>query len=173
MSINGLFDILFRRHSKELLVFASQRTGDAAEDLVQESFLRLMQHPEPHSIENHRAYLYKVTANSLTDHHRKLAVMAKYYEEFDDFDNLPSAKPGPEVTVHHAQLLQKCLKALDGLPAIQRNIFLLHRFDGMSYPQIAKLLRISRATVERHFAAAMEHCFAVALQNTKQPPQSR
>jgi RNA polymerase sigma-70 factor (ECF subfamily) len=167
MSINGLLDILFRRHRKELLLFASQRAGDAAEDLVQESFLRLMQHPQPHTIENPRAYLYKLTANSVVDHHRKMAVREKYHEYQEDFDNLPSATPGPEITVHHAQLLQQCLKALDTLPVMQRNIFLLHRFDGMSYPEIAKLLRISHATVERHFAAAIEHCFAAALQSKK------
>ena len=167
MHLNELLNILFRRHNKELLVFASRRVGDAAEDLVQESFLRLMQHPEPHTIENPRAYLYKLTANSAVDHHRKLAVREKYYEYPEDLESLPSTRPGPETTVHHDQLLQRCLKALDTLPAIQRNIFLLHGFDGMSYPEIAKLLRISRSTVERQFVIAMEHCFAATLQSKK------
>lgn len=173
MTINGLLENLFRRHSKELLHFATQRAGNVAEDVVQESFLRLIQHPEPHAIENHRAYLFKVTSNVLVDYNRKLEVLAKHHEVCEDFDSLPSTKPGPEIALHHQQLLQQTLRALDDLPAIQSSIFLLHRFDGLSYPQIAKLLKISRATVERHFAVAMEHCFAVALQNAKQPPQSR
>ena len=58
MSYIQIFDALFRQHKKELLVFASERAGDVAEDLVQDSFLRLIQHPEPHTIKNPRAYLY-------------------------------------------------------------------------------------------------------------------
>jgi RNA polymerase sigma factor (sigma-70 family) len=165
MPINELLDILFRRHNKELLVFARQSASDVAEDLVQESFLRLMQHPEFQSIENHRAYLYKLTANSLVDHHRKQAVRKKYHEDVEDLDSLLSTNPEPENIVHHTLLLQRFLQALDSLPALQRNIFLLHRFDDMTYQEIAKLYKISRSTVERHFAAAMEHCFAATLFN--------
>ena len=163
MHINGLFDLLFRRHNKELLQFASQRAGQVAEDLVQESFLRLMQHPEPLGIQNHRAYLYKLTANSAVDYTRKQAVREKYREHPEDWDNLPSQAPGPEAIAHHELLLQRCLKALDLLPAMQRNIFLLHSFDGMSYAEIAKLLGVSRSTVERNYALAMEHCFAAVM----------
>lgn len=173
MMINDLLEHLFRRHNKELLHYAFQRSVDVAEDVVQDSFVRLIQHPDLSTIENHRAYLFKVTSNSLIDHNRKQQVIAKYHEVCDDIDSLPSSQLGPEITLYHQQRLQRYLQALDELPVIERTVFLLHRFDGMTYPQIAKLLKLSKSTVERHFASALEHCFIASLQDTILPPKSR
>jgi RNA polymerase sigma factor (sigma-70 family) len=163
MSIKGLFDQLFRNHNKELLHFARQRAGEVAEDVVQESFLRLLQHPQPETIENHRAYLYKLTGNTLIDCQRKLAVRERYHVDVEDFDSLPDAAPGLENGLHYQQILRGVLKALDDLPPMQRSIFLLHRCDGLTYVQIGTLFKISRSNVERQFYAALEHCFAAAL----------
>lgn len=163
MTIKELLDQLFRSHNKELLYFANQRAGEIAEDIVQESFVRLLQHPEPEAIQNHRAYLYKLTANTLIDHQRKLAVRERYHADIEDFDSLPAATPGLETALHYRQILQGVLNALDKLPPLQRSIFLLHRFDGLTYAQIGKLLKLSRSNVERQFYAALEHCFAASL----------
>ncbi|WGS88398.1 sigma-70 family RNA polymerase sigma factor [Methylomonas sp. UP202] len=163
MTIKSLFEQLFHSHSKELVYFAGQRAAEVAEDVVQESFLRLMQHPEPQTIENHRAYLYKLTGNALIDYQRKLAVRERYHGEVEDLDSLPADAPGPDVSLHHQQILQGVMRALDELPPLQRSIFLLHRVDGLTYLQIGKLLRMSRSNVERQFYAALEHCFAAAL----------
>ena len=169
MVIKELLDQLFRSHHHELLRFAGQRAGDAAEDLVQLSFLRLLQHPDVESIVNHRAYLYKLTANAVIDHHRKSAVRAHYHAEPDEIDQVASPAPCPETTLHHQQLLQRCLQAIDGLPPLTQTIFFLHRFDDLSYVQIAKLLKMPRISVERHFMAALEHCFAASLALANQP----
>jgi RNA polymerase sigma factor (sigma-70 family) len=163
MTLKKLLDQLFRNHHQELLRFAGQRAGDAAEDLVQLSFLRLLQHSEIDTIVNHRAYLYKLTANAVIDHHRKAAVRAQYHADFDEIDEVPSAAPCPEAVLHHQQMLERCLQALDALPILPRTVFLLHRFDGLTYPQIAKLLNLSRSSVERHFYTALEHCFAASI----------
>ena len=167
MSIGKLLDTLFRKHNKELLYYAAQRAGNVADDLVQESFLQLMSHPEPDSIVNHRAYLYKITNNLLNAHYRRLAIIEKYHEHCDELDSLPSGMPELDLALHHEQLLRQCLQALKELPAIQRNVFFLHRIDGLTYPQIAKMFGVSKATIERHFVAAMEACIAASLQNFK------
>ncbi|OAI11471.1 RNA polymerase subunit sigma-24 [Methylomonas koyamae] len=163
MTIKGLFDHLFRSHNQELLHFAGQRAAEVAEDVVQESFLRLLQHPEPQMIENHRAYLYKLTGNALVDYQRKLAVRGRYHSEVEDLDSLPADAPGPDIRLHHQQILQGVLRALEQLAPLQRTIFLLHRCDGLTYLQIAKLLKMSRSQVERQFYAALEHCFVASL----------
>lgn len=48
-------------------------------------------------------------------------------------------------------------QALAKLPARRRNIFLLHRLDGLSYAEIADRYGISTKRVEQHIAAAMLH----------------
>lgn len=156
-----LFDLLFRQHGRELLAFATQRVGDAAEDLVQDAYLRLLQHEDPQTIINPRAYLYKITANAAVDHHRKQQVRETSAEYLDDFDALPSHLPNPEAEVETALLLQRCHAALEQLPDIQRHVFLLHRIDGWSHAEIADALNMPRRTVERHCAKALTHCFAV------------
>jgi RNA polymerase sigma-70 factor (ECF subfamily) len=163
MSVNNLLDSLFRKHKKELVYYAEQRASHVADDLVQESFLQLISHPDLSTIDNHRAYLYKITNNLLKLHYRKLGIQAKYHEDLDDFDTLPATVSDPEMLLHHQQLLTQCLLALQELSPIQRSIFFLHRLDGLTYPEIAKMFGISKATAERHFVAAMEVCVSISL----------
>jgi DNA-directed RNA polymerase specialized sigma24 family protein len=119
-SNHDLFNILFRHHSKELLAFAGWRVGDlTAEDLVQESYLRLLQHPEPASIINPRAYLYKVVANLGFDQHCKDSVRSKYVEPDEiEADELVSPLPGPEALMEGELLLRDCLTTLRTLPEV-------------------------------------------------------
>ncbi|MGZ5007122.1 MAG: RNA polymerase sigma factor [Methylobacter sp.] len=166
-SNHDLFNNLFRHHSKELLTFAGWRVGDfAAEDLVQESYLRLLQHPEPASIINPRAYLYKVAANLGFDHHRKDSVRNKQIEaDTIEPDELVSPLPGPETVMEGELLLRNCLAALRTLPEVYRHVFLLNRIDGLTHLEIAEALQLPKRTVERYCAKALAHCFTHALRN--------
>lgn len=163
MSVDRLVDSLFRKHKKELIYYADQRSENVADDLVQDCFLQLLRHPDPFSIENHRAYLYSITNNLLNLHYRKQGIQDKFVENCDDFQNVLDLRQDPELRLHHQQLLAQCLLALQTLTPLQRSIFFLHRIDGLSYPEIAKMFSISKATVERHFVVAMTVCVSVSL----------
>ncbi|OAI11467.1 hypothetical protein A1507_20515 [Methylomonas koyamae] len=154
------FERLFLSYQRELLGFAGQRLDDAAEDVVQEAYLRLLEHEEPDSILNPRAYLYRVTANAAVDHHRKRQIREFYAGEVEDFDGVCSSIPSPETESANNQLLQQCLQVLERLPEIQRHVFLLHRIEGYSHREIAETLKLPRRTVERYCAKALEHCLA-------------
>jgi RNA polymerase sigma factor (sigma-70 family) len=164
-SKHDLFNNLFHRHSKELLSFAGWRVGEAeAEDLVQDTYLRLLQHPEPASINNPRAYLYKVTANLGFDHHRKESVRGKYTETDElEPDDLLSPLPGPEALMEGELLLRNCLMALKILPEIYSHVFFLNRIDGLTHAEIADTLQLPRRTVERYCAKAFARCFTHIL----------
>jgi RNA polymerase sigma-70 factor (ECF subfamily) len=164
-SKHDLLNNLFHRHSKELLAFAGWRIGESeAEDLVQDAYLRLLQHPEPETIGNPRAYLYKVTANLGFDHHRKENVRSKYIETDDlDPDDLLSSLPGPDALMEGELLMRNCLTALKTLPDIYSHVFFLNRIDGLTHTEIADALELPRRTVERYCAKALAHCFAHTL----------
>lgn len=166
-SKHDLLNNLFHCHSKELLAFAGWRVGDfAAEDLVQETYLRLLQHPELSSINNPRAYLYKMIANLGFDHHRKESVRNKYAETDEiELDELVSPLPGPEALMEGEMLLRNCLTALKTLPEVYLHIFLLNRIDGLTHSEIAAGLQLSRQTVERYCTKALSQCFAHILQD--------
>lgn len=147
---------LFRLHRQELLGFAGQRLDDAAEDLVQDAYLRLLEHEAPDAILNPRAYLYRVTANAAVDLRRKRQVRELYDGEIEDFDQISSPVATPEAISADQQTLRLCMQVLQELPEIQRHIFLLHRIEGYSHREIAETLNLPRRTVERHCAKALE-----------------
>lgn len=155
-------DILFRRHSKELLFFASQRAGSAAEDLVQEAYLRLMRHPNPESIGNIRAFLYRTTSNLTVDYHRRQVLEARYQQTSTqdveiDAQLVKAVTPSPELRLSQQQELDMLRDMLQELPEITRNAFLLNRIEGLSHAEIAKRLGISVRNSERYLANAMRH----------------
>ena len=55
-------------------------------------------------------------------------------------------------------------RALAELPRLCRESFLLRKIEGLSHPEIAERLGISRALVEKHIVNAMKHCRVRMLQ---------
>ena len=163
-SKNDLLNGLFCLHYKELLIFSGGRANDlVAEDLVQETYLRLLQHPDLTSINNPRAYLYKVAANVSFDHHRKETVRGRYTETDErEPDSLVSPLPGPEALMEGEILLRHCLEALKTLPEVYSHVFLLNRIDGLTHSEIADALQLPHRTVERYCAKALALCFSHA-----------
>ncbi|CAG7855794.1 hypothetical protein MCAMS1_00049 [biofilm metagenome] len=156
------YELLFRRHQQELLKFAGQNTNyEIAEDLVQEAYLRLIRQAQTETIDNPRAYLYTVTRNLSADYLRKGQIRSRYHDDSGtELDLVADGQPTPDFEFETQQKLQRCLDAINALPEIQRNIFLLHRIDGMTYSEIGKALGIPARTVERYAAKALAHCFA-------------
>jgi len=163
------FDLLFRRHRQELLAFAGQHSNhEVAEDLVQEAYLRFIQHAENGGIENPRAYLYRITHNLSADYFRHGQIRARHAGDEDEIDLVADPQPGPEASTDAQLRLRSCLGALNDLPEIYRHVFLLHRFDGLTYAEIGKALGIPARTVERYAAKALARCFEEARDELSQ-----
>jgi RNA polymerase sigma factor (sigma-70 family) len=156
------FDLIFRRHQQELLRFAGQYSNeDVAEDLVQEAYLRLIRQAQTETIENPRAYLYKVTRNLSADYLRQGLVRSRHQDDSQiEIEQIPNEFPGVDTELEAVERLQRCLAALESLPVVVRHVFLLHCIDGMTYAEIGKALGIPARTVERYAAKALAHCFA-------------
>jgi RNA polymerase sigma factor (sigma-70 family) len=150
------FDFLFRQHCQELLAFAGRHSNhEAAEDLVQEAYVHFIQQAETGHIENPRAYLYRITHNLSADYHRHGQVRARHAGDEDDIDSVADPQPGPEAAADAQLRLQHCLNALRALPEVYRHVFLLHRFDGLTYAEIGQALGLPSRTVERYAAKAL------------------
>lgn len=160
MPINRLLDTLFRRHGKELLAFAGrQSAGNAAEDIVQEAYLRLLQHPNPSEIENHRAYLFKTAANLSHNQYQYNQVRARHHGEGpQEADTQVSPLPGPEILVDGKLRIELFMTVLAQLPEACQHAFILNKLDGLSYPEVALSLGISAKTAQRYIFKAWQHC---------------
>lgn len=154
--------LLYIRYAGELTAFASRRVGIAeADDVVQETYLRVMKYAEQTELENPRAYLFRIAANVSSDHGNLVTADRDRFDAAVDPDTFSSELPDHEADWDAARRLRLCLAALERLPAIYRHVFLLHRIDGMTQGEIAEALDIPKRTVERYIAKALERCLKV------------
>ena len=146
-------------HGEELQRYLTRRLNCAqtAADLTQEVFVRLMRNEPAVVVQNPRAYLYRIASNLLADHFRHMkrepsVVGAALWERVSD------ETPSPEMAVLSRDEVRRLEQAIDDLPPRQREILLLHKFDGLSYQAIAERLGISQNTVMVHMMRALARC---------------
>ena len=153
--------VLYERHARELHAFARQRVGaEEAADVVQDTYLRVLQYADQGTLKNPRAYLYRIAANACIDRGSAIKARAERIESEIDPDSLHAPNPGPEAIADSRSRLRLCLAALEELPPVYRHVFLLHRIDGLSQGEVADALNIPKRTVERYIAKTLAHCLA-------------
>ena len=126
---------MFRRHHLSLFRFLRRMTGSAeqAEDLTQETFLRLVRSPAAADREtNEPALLFQIARNLLLnlrrDEGRKRLTGSP--------EELPTAAPRQAEAVDLNQ-------ALGGLQKTDREIFLMRELGGLTYEEIARVRSIT------------------------------
>jgi len=140
----------------QLFLYKSVDSRDDAQDLLQECYVRLVKSPSPpESVESTRAYLFTIARNLVTDLFRRRSVSG--YGRNVDATSLELHDPAltPERSLELNQQLQHLKRCIQSMPETTRTVFLLSRFEEMTYPQIATSLRISTRTVERKMREAM------------------
>lgn len=133
-----------------LLGFIRRRVPDSAdvEDLVQEVFAELVEANRLlMPIEHVTGWLFRVARNRITDLFRKKKPEAFSDAAVEDADAdgellriedlLPSPDAGPEALYARQVLLDELALALDELPREQREVFLAHELEGLSFKEIA------------------------------------
>ena len=150
---------LYQRYEPEIRRYLARRLHceHTAADLTQEAFLRLLRRRGEAVLEKPRAYLYRIAANVLTDHHRRMAAQPARSDDIA-LERAASDAPGQDRVVLAREKLARLRAAVDSLPARQREVFILHKYDGLSYAEIAAQLRISKNTVMVHMMKALAHC---------------
>ena len=104
-----------------------------------------------------RDSLYRTALNLVIDDHRRNAL--RQVESLEVLDNEERYfTPSPQNSLAQAQRMELLQRALAELPPLCRESFLLRKLEGMSHPEIAEHLGISRSLVEKHIVNAMKHC---------------
>lgn len=63
-----------------------------------------------------------------------------------------------DAALERRERLRLLAHAIAELPPRRREVFLLHKIDGLSHSQVAERLGISRSKVEKHVMKALAHC---------------
>lgn len=129
-------------------------TGRAdAEDLLQEALVRTLDRGTD-TVCNLEAFLVRSARNQACDDARR----ARHPATPAALDANAFQVGGPRTLPdEHAEMRQRLARVRSGierLPARTREIFLMHRLDGMKYREIAAALGISQSAVEKHIARA-------------------
>ncbi|MFG1181953.1 RNA polymerase sigma factor [Xanthobacter versatilis] len=150
----------FARHYDELLRHVARRIGNpaAANDVVQDTFLRVHACAPTAEIASPAAYLFRVADNIAIDHLRHEAVRSRVVSADAECEGVAAPDPSPEHALDYKQRLRALDAAVAELPPKCREVFLLHKFDGLSHGEIAERLGISRSMVEKHVMKALVHC---------------
>lgn len=133
-------------------------SSDAAEDIVQDTFVYLWQNWKRLSkIDSLKSYLYTTVKN------RSIKFLQSKYAKTTDSlseavaDNWVDAdQPNAEELLEYDDLQRIVERALEQLPERCRIIFVLKRFDGMKNKEIAEFLNISVKTVEAQMTIAIK-----------------
>lgn len=125
--------------------FIRQRVPDPgeAEDILQEVFFEYVEaYRLPQPIEQVGAWLFRVARNRIIDRFRKKREEPLPQTEGDEDElwleqALPALDGGPEAAYLRAMLLEAISAALEELPARQREVFMAHELDGLSFKELA------------------------------------
>ena len=152
----GAFEALFRAWYPRLADHAARLVAsrDTAEDVVQEVFVaiwgRRRRLPEGSKLP---AYLHRAVRNRALNQIRRRKTAARWLEREDP---VQAVEPVAQERLEDEELAEVVRAALDGLAPRGREVFLLSREQGLSYPQIADTLGISVKTVETLMSRALK-----------------
>jgi len=143
---------LIDTHSATLILYAKQWNANDAEDVVQETFLRLVRRAQwEGKPENPAAWLFTAVRNEAIDRIRKAKRRQKH--EHQRATERPVWLETPPDTSLRAEELQK---SLDALPLEQREIVIARIWGGLTFDEIAAMTGDSRTTVHRRYGEALE-----------------
>lgn len=146
---SALFTRLYRDEKGRLsrLVGRLVRNGGTAEELVQDAFTRLLSGGRLQGLRQPEAYLARAARNLALNHLRHQRQGVEVTLDAAVYQAIADGRASPEMEALYRQELRRLLTALLGLPPRRREIFILHRFQDLTYDQIAARLGIARNTV--------------------------
>jgi RNA polymerase sigma factor (sigma-70 family) len=149
---------LFQDHREALTHFLINRIRcpETAQDLCQETYLRLLRDNAVTHDENLGGFLFRV-ADRLAINYLKWQRLARN-SGAPLHDDLVCPKHLPDEITSLRQQCEILLEAINSLPSKYRQVFLLRKIDELSYTEIALRLGISEKTVQRHLVNAILHC---------------
>jgi len=151
----AVFDYFFDKYYQGLCVYAFRiiKSKSEAEDIVEDFFVRILENRTNISIESSvKSYFIRSVHNRCLDYiaHQKVIASHEVYRlkmmNEEDFQEYP---------LIDSELKLQIEKAIQNLPDGIRETFILNRFEGLKYQQIADQENISVKTVEYRISKAL------------------
>jgi RNA polymerase sigma-70 factor, ECF subfamily len=151
------YEELFRTYFTSLCYFAQKyiKDLDSCKEIVHKIFVNIWEKREEFDFEKSaKSYLFTAVYNRCINHIRdqKKFVSDGTLDAFEEFNSITVNSDHLEA----AELETRIWKIINELPKGCRDIFVLNRFDGKKYAEIADELNISVKTVETQMTKALK-----------------
>jgi RNA polymerase sigma-70 factor (ECF subfamily) len=143
------WDAVVREHADRVYRLAYRLSGNRAdaEDLTQETFVRVFRSLAEYSPGTFEGWLHRITTNLFLDMVRRRQRIRFDALPEDAGDRLPTGEAGPERAYDENNLDPEIQRALDALPPDFRAAVVLCDLEGLSYEEIAATLGVKLGTV--------------------------
>jgi len=147
------YNEIYRNHSEKLRNYLYYKFGDLnqAEDIVQDSFLKLWNMCGDVIYDKVVSFLYRISNNLAIDGIRSKKVALKFQKDLV----IVQDNEDPYFHLRTKEFRLKIETTISSLPEKQREAFLLNRIDKLTYKEIANRLGISQTAVENRIAKAL------------------
>lgn len=169
-----------RRAYKQALY--AVRDEHTALDIVQDAMIKLAEKYGDKPPDELPLLFQRILQNTIRDHYRRQKVRNTWVtlfsslmpknedEEYDPLESLrsddaPGAPDAPDEALQQKQVISRIERALERLPARQREAFLLRYWEGMDITETAAVMGCTEGSVKTHCSRAA-HTLAAALRNT-------
>jgi RNA polymerase sigma-70 factor (family 1) len=163
---NKGFELLYNRYYKPLCSHAVRfvYSKDVAEDIIAEIFYNIWKNQVFLNITvSFRSYLFTAVRN------RCFLYLQQEYNKTTPIDNpifqFPEPSEAPDQMLFYDDLQRQIEQAIAQLPPQCQKVFLMNRFEGKKYKEIADELQLALKTVEAHINKALVHLREVVLNN--------
>jgi RNA polymerase sigma-70 factor, ECF subfamily len=155
------FEILYKRHKGALYRYLQRlcRDGEVANDLFQEVWSKVIASRERYEARaQFNTFLFRIAHNCAIDYFRRAGKVAP--GQMADVAELEEVLPGhegdrPEVQLSQSQVRAEFKRALDELPAEQRDVFVLYEESGLSLEEIGKVTGVAMETAKSRLRYAV------------------
>jgi RNA polymerase sigma factor (sigma-70 family) len=113
---------------------------DTAQDIVQESYVRMWERVKEVTYEKARSYLFTTAYHTMIDHIRKNQRLSSMD---DNLVEMHDETPGT-----YNDLKEVINEAVAKLPEIQRSVIMLRDYEGYSYEEIGEILQLNESQVK-------------------------
>jgi len=147
------FEFIYTTYAKDIrrFLFYKMQDVDAAEDVLQDAFVKLWDNCSKVDYDKVKSYVYSIANNMFLNIKKHEKVIHKYNDQHKKHDTNES----PEFVMIEKEFMEKLEKTIATLPEKQREVFLLNRIEKKKYKEIAELLNISIKAVEKRMHLAL------------------
>ena len=153
---------LEKRENLVLYVAARVRSLEAAEDLIQDLYLKVAGLAPDADVRAPVALLYRMAANLVVDHVRSRGRAGRREGEWRMAahrlvgETDVASEPAADEALMEKQRARAFARAVADLPPQMGRAFRLHKLEGRSQAETAELMGVSRKMIEAHIAAAVK-----------------